>query len=132
MRYMLDTDICIYISKNSPATVLRKLKSLSSEDACLSAITYGELRYGAEKSTQRDRNLDTITGLKRIVPVAPFGEDASEEYGIIRAHLEKKGQPIGGNDLLIAAHAKALDLILVTNNIREFRRVPGLSIELWT
>lgn len=132
MRYMLDTDICIYISKKSPASVLRKLTSLSSEDACLSAITYAELRYGAEKSQLRDRNLDTISRLKKLIPVLPFGEDASEEYGVIRSYLEKKGQPIGGNDLLIAAHAKALGLVLVTNNTREFLRVPGLSVELWT
>ena len=131
MRYMLDTDICIYISKQKPATILRKLNELSSEDACLSAITYAELRYGAEKSHQRSRNLETLSRLRTLIRVLPFEEAASEEYGIIRAHLEKKGRLIGGNDLLIASHAKSLKLTLVTNNVREFKRVPGLSLELW-
>ena len=132
MRYMLDTDICIYIAKKKPASLLGRLRSLSSGDVCLSVITYAELRYGAEKSNQRTENLEVIERLRNVIPVVAFEETASAEYGIIRAHLEKKGRLIGGNDLLIAAHARALHLILVTNNVREFKRVPDLSVELLT
>lgn len=129
---MLDTDICIYIANKKPKSVQQKLTTLGPEDACLSAITYAELRYGAEKSRQRIENLETLQRLRRLIEVKPFDETASEQYGIIRAQLEKKGQLIGGHDLLIAAHAKSLGLILVTNNVREFKRVPGLVVEIWT
>jgi tRNA(fMet)-specific endonuclease VapC len=129
---MLDTDVCIYIANKKPKSVQQKLATLSPEDACLSAVTYAELRYGAEKSRQRSENLETLQRLRLLIAVKPFDESASEEYGIIRAHLERKGQLIGGNDLLIAAHAKSLGLLLVTNNVREFKRVPGLAVEIWT
>ena len=132
MRYMLDTDICIYIANKKPKSVQQKLSALSSEDACLSAITFAELRYGAEKSRQRDQNLKILEHLRLLISVRSFDEAASEEYGFIRAHLERKGQLIGGNDLFIAAHAKSLGLILVTNNVREFKCVPGLTVEIWT
>jgi tRNA(fMet)-specific endonuclease VapC len=89
------------------------------------------LRYGAEKSQHRSDNLETLKRLRTLIQVVPFAEAAGEEYGAIRAFLEKKGRLFGSNDLLIAAHAKSMNLILVTNNIREFKRVPGLSVELW-
>jgi len=132
MRYMLDTDICIYIARKKPESVIGKLQKLSAEDACLSVITYAELLYGAEKSKHRTENLETLNRLRTLISVEPFEESACKEYGIIRAYFEKKGQIIGGNDLFIAAHAKSLNLTLVTNNVREFRRVPGLAVELWT
>jgi tRNA(fMet)-specific endonuclease VapC len=131
VQYMLDTDICIYIAKRKPASVQQKLLSLSPGDACLSAVTYAELRYGAEKSERREQNLQTLERLRNAIAVQAFDELASEQYGEIRAHLEKKGQIIGGNDLLIAAHAKSLGLTLVTNNVREFKRVPDLAVEFW-
>jgi len=128
---MLDTDICIYIANKKPISVQQRLAKLAPGDACLSAITYAELRYGAEKSMRREQNLEAIDRLRAAIAVEPFDELASEEYGMIRVQLEQKGQVIGGNDLLIAAHAKALGLTLVTNNVREFKRVPGLQLEFW-
>lgn len=132
MRYMLDTDICIYIANQKPRSVQKKLSKLASGDACLSAITFAELRYGAEKSKRREENFKALDLLGASIPVEPFSESAAKEYGKIRADLERKGQLIGGNDLLIAAHAKAMGLIIVTNNTREFKRVVGLTVELWT
>ena len=131
MRYMLDTDICIYIANKHPVSVQQRLLKLSPGDACISTITYAELRYGAEKSKRRAHNLETLDRLRAAINVVDFDELASEQYGIIRAELEQKGQIIGGNDLLIAAHAKTLGATLVTNNVREFKRVTGLSVEFW-
>lgn len=132
MKYMLDTDICIYIANKHPVSVQQRLSKLSSGDACISRITYAELRYGAEKSKRRTHNLETLDRLRAAISVLDFDELASEQYGIIRAGLEQKGQVIGGNDLLIAAHAIALGATLVTNNVREFKRIAGLSLEFWT
>lgn len=129
---MLDTDICIYIANKKPLSVQEKLSKLAPGDACLSAITFAELRYGAEKSRRREANFKALDLLGATVPIEPFDENAGKEYGTIRSDLERKGQIIGGNDLLIAAHAKALGLIIVTNNVKEFKRVVGLTVEFWT
>ena len=129
--FMLDTNICIYIKKNNPPQVLAKLQSLSIEQVCMSSITYAELFYGAIKSQQSVKNIEKIALLKSIIPILQFDESAAEQYGQIRANLEKRGLIIGSNDLLIAAHALSQNHILVSNNLREFERVDGLITENW-
>jgi tRNA(fMet)-specific endonuclease VapC len=130
-RYLLDTNICIYIRRNHPPGVLRRFQSLRPGEAVLSVITFGELLYGAAKSSQRAAVFEQLAELAGVLPVLPLPVTAAESYGAIRADLERKGQMIGNNDLWIAAHASAAMLILVTNNQREFRRVRGLKIQNW-
>lgn len=130
-RFMLDTDICVYIHKSKPVSVLEKLRKLAQGEAVLSSITMGELIYGAVKSSQREAVLTRLAELETILPVVAVNRTAAEEYGAIRASLEAAGTPIGNNDLWIAAHAKALGLTLVTNNEKEFKRVRGLKVENW-
>ena len=130
-RYMLDTNICIYIQRQRPENVLRRFQKLKPGDAVISVITWGELVYGAEKSNQHKIALELLREFKSFVPVLPIPEKTGNSYGAIRALLESKGTPIGNNDLWIAAHAKATGLTLVTNNEREFQRVPGLKIQNW-
>jgi len=130
-RYLLDTNICIYIRREHPLQVLKRFERLKAGEAALSIITYGELFYGAEKSQQGARAMRQLDELSSLLPMLPLPEDASRRYGEIRAALEKKGEMIGNNDLWIAAHAKAANLVLVTNNEREFRRVAGLKVENW-
>jgi len=130
-RFLLDTNICIYIRRKKPEEVLRRFRMLKAGEAALSVITFGELVYGAEKSAQRVPALELLRELARVLPVMGLPETAADAYGTIRAELERKGQLIGNNDLWIAAHAKAAGLTLVTNNEREFRRVRGLRVENW-
>jgi tRNA(fMet)-specific endonuclease VapC len=130
-RFLLDTNICIYIRRKKPEEVLRRFRTLKAGEAALSVVTFGELVYGAEKSAQRTAALGLLRELARVLPVMGLPETAAEAYGMIRAELERKGQMIGNNDLWIAAHAKAAGLTLVTNNEREFRRVRGLRVENW-
>ena len=131
MRYMLDTNICIYISKHQPPEVRQRLAALKPGDVVMSSITYGELIYGASKSNQKKRVLRILADLKERIPILALNEGAATAYGEIRAHLEKSGRPIGANDLWIASHARTEGLTLVTNNLREFKRVPKLNIENW-
>lgn len=131
MKYLLDTNICIYIIKQRPATVQTRFSSLHVGDVGISTITLSELQYGAEKSSFPDRNKQTLAQFLLLLELLDYSQDAAREYGKIRAYLEKRGQLIGSLDLLIAAHAKAANLILVTNNIKEFSRVPELLIENW-
>jgi len=131
MRYLLDTDICIYIAKRKPAGVLARLERLRPGDVGMSVITYFELVYGAHKSQQVEANMARIKQLSRLIPVQALDAPAATHYGRLRAGLEKSGSLIGAYDLLIAAHALALELTLVTNNVREFRRVPSLRVENW-
>jgi tRNA(fMet)-specific endonuclease VapC len=130
-RYLLDTNICIYIQRHKPQEVLARFQRLKPGDAAISVITWGELLYGAEKSQQRKKALQLLEELKTFVPVLPIPDNAGNIYGVIRALLESKGKPIGNNDLWIAAHAKAAALTLVTNNQREFQKVPGLKVQNW-
>ena len=130
-RYLLDTNVCIYIQRQRPPAVLERFRKLKSGEAVISVITWGELMYGAEKSRQRDKVRALLEELATMLPVMPLPETAGQSYGAIRAALEAKGQPIGNNDLWIAAHAKAAGLIVVTNNEREFKRVPGLQVRNW-
>jgi tRNA(fMet)-specific endonuclease VapC len=131
-RYLLDTNICIYIRRKKPEEVLRRFRTLRPGEAVLSVITFGELVYGAEKSAPRAAALELLRELAQVLPVQGLPETAAESCGTIRAELERKGEMIGNNDLWIAAHAKAVGLTLVTNNEREFRRVRGLKVQNWT
>lgn len=130
-RYLLDTNICIYIAKKRPMEVYRRLDALSVGDVGMSLITYGELRFGAEKSQHQEIALEKLKQLKTYIPVVLPTAETAENYALIRSHLEKNGQPIGNNDLWIAAHALSLNIILVTNNTREFLKVPDLLVENW-
>lgn len=130
-RYLLDTNICIYIRQKRPEEILRRFRKLHPGEAALSVITYGDLLYGAAKSAQRQAALERLQELVHLPPALPLPESAAEEYGSIRAELESKGEMIGNNDLWIAAHALATGLTLVTNNQSEFRRVRGLKVQNW-
>ena len=130
-RYLLDTNICIYIRQERPEGVLRRFRRLRTGEAVLSVVTYGELFYGAMKSAQRAVALERLRELAHLLPPLPLPETAAETYGAIRAQLEVKGEMIGNNDLWIAAHALASGLTLVTNNEKEFRRVQGLRVQNW-
>ena len=130
-RYLLDTNICIYIQRQKPGGVLARFQKLKHGDAAISVITWGELLYGAERSLQRKNALKLLEEFKTFVHVLPMPENAGGTYGAIRALLESIGKPIGNNDLWIAAHAKAAGLTIVTNNEREFQRVPGLKVQNW-
>lgn len=131
MKYMLDTNICIYIIKHQPENVIRKFMELDPDDICISSITYAELAYGVEKSQARDKNRIALTVLLSEIQIVPFDDLAAQVYGMVRADLQKKRTPIGSLDTLIAAHAKALNLTLITNNTRESARVDGLLLEDW-
>ena len=132
MKYMLDTNIIAYAKNNRPESVLKRLMQYRPEDICISSITLAELEYGVFNSAKPRQNQLALMVFLASIIVVPFDSDAAIEYGIIRADLKKRGTPIGANDLLIAAHAKSLDLTLVTNNTREFERVEGLRLEDWT
>jgi tRNA(fMet)-specific endonuclease VapC len=131
-RYMLDTNMCIYIAKHRPPEVRARFERLKPGQLVMSAITYGELYYGASKSSQQAKALAQLQELVQDIPVEELDSRASEAYGEIRATLEKEGRLIGNNDLWIGAHALALNLTLATNNEREFKRIPGLSLKNWT
>jgi tRNA(fMet)-specific endonuclease VapC len=130
-RYLLDTNICIYIRKKKPERVSERFHRVGSGEVAISVITYGELLYGANKSAQRARSVATVQEFVSIVPPLPLPENAAEAYGLIRAELEGRGEMVGPNDLWIAAHALASGLTLVTNDEREFRRVRGLKLQNW-
>jgi len=131
IRYLLDTNICIYIAKHNPATVRARFEQLSADVLAMSVITLGELQHGAEKSQARSKALAALQQLQRVIQVEPLTEAVGQHYGQIRSALERKGQPIGNNDLWIAAHARAEGWVLVTNNEREFNRVDDLAVENW-
>jgi tRNA(fMet)-specific endonuclease VapC len=130
-RFLLDTNICIYIRRRRPPEILKRFQSLQVGEAAISVITFGELIYGAEKSEQREAAMRQLEELASLLRVLPLPADAGRSYGALRAELETDGRVIGNNDLWIAAHAKAAKLILVTNNEREFQRVSGLEIHNW-
>jgi len=130
-RYMLDTNICIYIIKNNPMSVRQKFESVRASDLVLSIVTLAELRYGAEKSQARAKAIRAVEQLTAYIEIAELDQVVAEHYADIRATLDRAGTPIGNNDLWLAAHARANDWILVSNNIREFERVEGLRLENW-
>jgi tRNA(fMet)-specific endonuclease VapC len=131
MRYLLDTNICIYIAKRRPPEVAARFERLKPGEVGMSMITYGALRFGAEKSQYPAHATERLQRFAEIVPVLPLPADTPLHYGRIRHELERAGTPIGANDLWISAHALAAGLILVSNNLREFARVPGLQAENW-
>ena len=130
LRYLLDTNIVIYVLKRRPIEVLSLFNDNASRMA-ISAITLSELFHGAEKSTRVSNNLVAIEDYCSRLEVLPYGAKAAQHYGAIRAGLEKTGQPIGVNNLHIAAHARSEGLVVVTNNVGEFARVPALQVENW-
>lgn len=130
LRYLLDTNIVIYVLKRRPVEVLSTFNANASRMA-ISSITLAELMHGAEKSSRVSENLAAIEDFCSRLKVLPYGAKAAQHYGVIRAALEKGGQPIGVNDLHIAAHARSEGLVLVTNNLSEFLRVPALVTENW-
>lgn len=132
MKYMLDTNICIYAIKHKPETVIKNFLSHDPEEICVSVVTYGELMHGVEKSMAIEKNRIALTLFLSPITVLDFHASAAEEYGKIRAELERQGRPIGPMDMLIAGHAKSERLVLVTNNTKEFQRVEGLMMEDWT
>ena len=131
-RFLLDTNILIYIRRNRPPRVFARFQKLSYGEAVLSVITFGELVYGAMKSVRRNEAIAQLEELRRAAPIVMLPETAAERYGAIRADLESRGQQIGNNDLWIAAHVRAANLTLITNNEREFSRVQDLKIQNWT
>jgi len=131
-RYLLDTDTFVYIRRGRPEKAQARFQRLRPGEAVLSVITYGELIYGIAKKKVGPEPMLRLEELTQIIHVVPLMPATAGVYGSIRAGLSAKGEMIGANDLWIAAHAISADLILVTNNEREFRRVPGLKIENWT
>lgn len=130
LRYLLDTNTCIYIVNRQPPAVFEHFKDLRAGQVAISSITGAELHFGVAKSGS-GRNLQALAKFLAPLEVLPFDDMAMLEYGRLRANLERAGRPIGALDTLIAAHALALDCVLVTNNLREFKRVPKLRLENW-
>ena len=131
LRYLLDTNILIYLANRRSESVAERFARLRPGEVAMSCVTYGELRYGAEKSVRRDDAVAVLERLAGRIAVLPLDAAASARYGRIRKDLEETGRPLGNNDTWIAAHALAEKLVLVTNNQREFARVGGLKLENW-
>ncbi|MEB3178139.1 MAG: type II toxin-antitoxin system VapC family toxin [Nostocaceae cyanobacterium] len=131
MRFLLDTNICIYIIKQKPAKVFEKFQTLKLSDVGISSITVAELEYGAYKSQRVAQNRAALIQFLIPLEVLPFDEKATQTYGQTRAELERRGIVIGAMDMLIASQAISLGLTLVTNNVREFSQIPGLTWENW-
>jgi len=131
VRFLLDTNTCIYIRRQRPREVIRRFEKLRVGEAALSIITYGELAYGCERGPTPDEARKSLQELMQSIPVIALPVEAGLVYGSIRSTLAARGELIGSNDLWIAAHAVAANLTLVTNNEKEFRRVRGLRLENW-
>ena len=131
IKFMLDTNICIYIIKKKPKRVIERLQKTRVSDIGISSITLSELEYGVMKSLKPEQNKLAITEFLAPIEILSYDDMAALEYGKLRAHLDTRGIPIGSLDMLIAAHALSLKCILVTNNEAEFARVPGLKVENW-
>ena len=132
MSYLIDTNTCIYIIKKKPQSTLERLHQISLSQLSVSVITVAELAYGVRKSSFPDKNKIALNEFLTPISILNFDYAAAIQYGIIRNELERKGTPIGPLDMLIAAHAISMKLILVTNNVREFNRIDGLLMENWT
>ena len=128
---MLDTNICIYAVKHKPEKVFQKLQEVDPEDVCVSSVTYAELVHGVEKSAAVEKNRLALSMLLANIEILNFDVDAADSYGKIRAGLEKKGMPIGPLDMMTAGHAMSKGYTVVTNNVKEFSRIPDLKIEDW-
>jgi tRNA(fMet)-specific endonuclease VapC len=128
---MLDTNICIYIIREKPVKVIKKLCTFELTDIVISAITHSELEFGVSKSSRREENREALNNFLSPLEIVPYDDKAAVVYGQIRTHLEKKGTVVGAMDMLIGAHAKSIPVTLVTNNLKEFKRIPGLRVENW-
>ena len=131
MKYMLDTNICIYIIKRKPHTVIERFLRTDISQIGISSITLSELLYGVSKSSKPEQNQIALMQFMAPLEILPYGDDAAQYYGNLRVHLEKQGTPIGSLDMLIAAHALSTACALITNNESEFSRVTNLKIENW-
>jgi len=131
MSYLLDTNICIYIIKRKPRQVIDRFNRLKPSDIAISAITIAELEYGAQKSQRLQQNMAALQQFLIPLEIVAFDQQAAQVYGVIRTNLEQQGQVIGSLDMLIAAQAISASMILVTNNIGEFSRIPNLQLENW-
>lgn len=131
MRYLLDTNTCIALIRQKPKETIKKLTTYQPGDIGVSTITIAELVHGAQKSKQMQQNMTALDQFLLPLEVVEFDQNAAVAYGYIRAYLENKGTPIGSMDMLIGAHALSLDVALVTNNTREFKRIPDLRLEDW-
>ena len=131
-RYMLDTDMCSYIIKEHPESVRQRFQTLAMEQLCISVVTYAELIYGVERSSSKQVNRPVIEDFVRHLDVMGWDTEAADQYAVIRAGLEAAGTPIGAMDMMIAAHAKSIKAVLVTNNQKHFTKVKGLKIDNWT
>ena len=129
--YMLDTNICIYVIKKRPLGLLEKFNGIPKNSLCISVVTYAELLYGVERSSSKKMNREIVQDFISRLIVLSWDMDAASLYGKIRTNLEKNGTPIGNMDLMIAAHALSQKCTLVSNNLREFKRVQGLKYENW-
>jgi tRNA(fMet)-specific endonuclease VapC len=130
-RYMLDTDMCSYIIKEHPESVRQRFQTLAMEQLCVSVVTYAELIYGVERSSSKRINRPIIEDFVRHLDVMNWDTEAADQYGVIRAELEAAGTPIGAMDMMIAAHAKSIKAVLVTNNQKHFTKVKRLKIDNW-
>jgi len=131
IKYMLDTNICIYIIKKKPAHVIERFRQTPISQIGISSITLSELEYGVVKSSKPDQNQFALAQFLAPLEISSYGDEAAQQYGRLRALLEKQGTPIGSLDMLIAAHVLSIDCILITNNEKEFNRVPNLKIDNW-
>jgi len=130
IKYLLDTDTCIYTIKKKPVHLKRLFNSHIGQLA-ISSVTWGELICGAEKSQSVENNLAQLQGFGSRLEILPFGDREAEQFGQVKAELEIKGKPIGSYDMMIAGHARSHGLIVITNNVREFKRVDGIRVENW-
>jgi tRNA(fMet)-specific endonuclease VapC len=132
MKYMLDTNICIYLIKQNPAKVIKHFKSHAIGDIGISSITLAELRYGVSKSQHVEKNQQALDEFILSLEIADFDEKSAQEYGAIRAELERAGKPVGSMDMLIGAHAHSLGVTLITNNTKEFKQIKNLKRADWS
>jgi len=131
IKYMLDTNICIYIIKRKPTDVIARFRQTQISQIGISSITLSELEYGVAKSSKPDQNQFALAQFLAPLEILSYGDEAAQQYGRLRALLEKQGTPIGSLDMLIATHVLSINCILVTNNEKEFNRVPNLKIDNW-
>jgi tRNA(fMet)-specific endonuclease VapC len=128
---MLDTDICIFITRKSEPSLLERIESVPLEQQCISVVTLAELLYGVQVSSKKKANQEVVDLFAQHIEVLEWTPDAAKHYAEIRADLKKKGQQLGSNNLLIAAHARSIGAVIVTNNVKDFGRVKGLKLENW-
>ena len=131
MSFLLDTDVCVVLLRKRPQALLARLTALDPGDVGISSVTASELHYGIQKSLHRERNVEALAHILAAIEIHPFGAAEAEAHGRLRAELERSGRGIGVFDAMIAAHALTLGATMVTGNVREFGRVPGLRIENW-